>query len=292
MLRIIILIAPVILLAAAGLAAAEGRDSPGVLIVYTGNSLGKYDPCPSCDGGESIGGLARRAAAFSALRESHPASSVFVLAGGNEFLPILPVEEPSARETKFTARAYGLMEYDLVCLTEEEAERLEGNGAEYLPDSIVFGKKPETRIIARGDAALGLVIFPDTGNPMDEPDKNAMNQVLEAARALRGETDLVVGISTLGEPLEKRFLEDYPGAVDVLLGGGFGSGSGLRVLDSGALWVRPEFNGWSVQALGMLASPEAGATGRREGGNHEFESISLDEEIGRDPAIAALMKLL
>ena len=290
--RIFIIIALTAFIALVGLEAAiPEMPEPAVIILYTGNSLGKYDPCPSCDGGESIGGLARRAAVISTYRQRY-ADKVFVLAGGNEFLPILPVEEPSARETEFTARAYGLMEYDLICLTAEEAGRLEGSGAEYLQDTLVFGKKPETRIITKGNVALGLVIFPDMGNPMAEPDKKAFDEVLATARALRGETDLVVGVSSLGEPLEQRFLEDYPGAVDVLLGSGFGSGSGLSVRDSGTLWVRPEFNGWSVQAIRMLAAPKAGVAGWQEGENYDFESIRLDEGIGQNPAIAALMRLL
>jgi 2',3'-cyclic-nucleotide 2'-phosphodiesterase (5'-nucleotidase family) len=283
----------VILLLLCVLSAGPAWSGPEAIILYTANSQGKYEPCESCDDGEPVGGLARRAHVFSKFRNEVPESRMFAFGGGNEFLPILPMDEPSSRETKFTAKAYELLEYDLGCLRPDEAERLEDAGAGNLSAWSPFGREHRTRVIEKGEARIGVVVFPDSGELMPEIDGETMRSVAESAADLRGEVDLVVALSAWGEPVERSFIEAHPGAVDVLLGGGFGAGSGLRAPDNAdTLWIRPEMNGWGVQVLKVLKFPKNEDEQWREGDNFDFDTIRLDDTVDEDERIAALLQWL
>jgi len=271
--------------------APRAQAEPQAVILFTGNSLGKYDPCPACDEGEPVGGLARRSNIFAQYRDTVPEDKLFILGGGNEFLPILPVDEPDKRETRFTAKVYALLDYDLGLLLPEEAARLQEAGADPMPAWRSITGRPEAMIVENGGVSLGVVVFPAGGKILAEEGEAMMRSVAEAARELSVKADLVVGMSPWGEPYEKRFVEAYPDVLDVLLGSGFGAGSGLRRVDGArTLWIRPEFNGWSVMALTVNRLPDK--DGQEPWGGESdasFVKVKLDEGVAEDAAVAGLL---
>jgi hypothetical protein len=274
--------------------AAPAHAEPAAVILYTANSLGKYNPCPGCDEGEPIGGLARRSHIFAKYRGQIPETKLFILGGGNEFVPILPVDKPSNRETLFTAKAYAILDYDLGLLRQEEARRLQEARAEAMPAWKPYPDKPGIQMLEKGGFSIGIVLFPVPGNGSSKVDDEVMFQVAEAASGLRGAVDLVAGMSPWGEPNEKLFLESHPNVLDVLFGSGFGAGSGLRrVGESSTVWIRPEFNGWSIQALTITLAPQSASDANwKEGQGYDFESVRLDAEVAEDDGINALLQWL
>lgn len=274
--------------------AVPAHAEPAAVLLYTANSIGKYNPCPGCDEGEPVGGLARRSQVFAKYRGQIQESKLFILGGGNEFLPILPVDLPSGRETQFTAKAYAILDYDLGLVLPDEERRLKEARAEDMPGWKAYPERPGTQVLEKGGLSVGVVLFPALGKDLVKMDETVMREVADLAGGLRGQVDLVVGMSPWGEPNEKRFLEIHPKALDVLFGSGFGAGSGLRrVGESRTAWIRPEFNGWSIQALTVLRAPQRGDGGTWDPDrDYAYESVRLDADVAEDDTIIALLRWL
>ena len=240
-----------------------------------------------------MGGLARRATAFRRYRNdpSLARKSLFV-AGGYEFQPIRPGKEKSLSVARALAEAYARLRYDILCLTPREQAWLDAAQAGEVPGALVLGDAPRTKILARGDFKTGFVIFPVLKDPYGLPDRGAVRAVTRAASALRPRVDLVVGLSSWGQKAEFRLLEQSPGTFDALLGSGPAKNWGHKPMAGNrTLWVRPEFDGRSVQQIEILARPGQGRSWQwEEGKNFRVIHRTLDKSVSHDMKIWGLFR--
>lgn len=262
---------------------------PVLTILFSGNTYGYYDPCPTC-GPEKLGGLARRATYIHTLRTQPPtAGKTLVVAGAWEFLPEVSAAPPEPEKLPVVAKAHERLGYDVMAVTPAEVKVLADHKAAVPQGAVVLGQEPTTRIMTIGGKAVGLVFFPmpaDVSAPV--PDK-LMDAVAKAAAGLRGKTALVVGISPWGAIDEEAFINTRVGAVDVLLGSGGGSGFPSRTSKNGkTLWTRAYIKGKTINRLDLFALPGASGFTWKVGDNFMAKVQPLDAAFPQDEAIEKL----
>lgn len=265
---------------------AWGGDSLAT-IVFTGNSFGEFKPCAPCGAG-AVGGLGRRAGYFSQVRSEAP-EAVFV-SGGYEFVSYIPRRKVRRELMGPLAEAYGMLRYDLGVALPNEAVVFADEEVP-LPEAFVAAANaPWVRVVERNGIKLGFVGFPEKADPYKPAAEGLAAQVLEAAKGLRPRVDVVVGLSSWGERDEIGFAKSHPGAFDVLLGAGPGTGYGVRGLADGrTVWGRTLFDGRGVVRLDILALPGAGPEAEwREGVEYSFSVVELGSSVQDDAGVSGL----
>lgn len=219
-------------------------------------------------------------------------SPLLVLAGPYEFLPSdprTPKGQPEA--AKALGAAHARLPYDLGLAMPAEAAWLADNGAA-LPSSFrVAGPHPASGTLLAGQVRVGVVLFPVLPTDAAKAPPDLGREVAEAARALRGSTDLVVGISPWGATAEADFLDIHGQTVDLLLGAGPGPGFPARPMaEDKVLWARPYSQGKSLLQIAVKSLPRRTPDWKwvREG-NAAVLLQSLTENITNDPDMAALL---
>ena len=264
---------------------------PALTIVFAGNTYGYYDPCPTC-GPQKLGGLARRATYIEKLRHTPPtAGKTLALAGAWEFLPEVSAAPPEPDKIPAIAKAHERLAYDAMVLSPGEATLLAEKKAALPKGATVLGDAPTTHVVSIGNQSIGLVFFPmpkDLSAPV--PDK-LMAATAKAAAELRGKVSLIVGLSPWGAIDEEAFINTKPGAVDVLLGSGGGSGFASRTSKDGkTLWARAYIKGKTVNRLDLMALP--GPAGQpllwKVGENYTAKVDPLDGAYPQDATIEQL----
>ena len=264
---------------------------PVLTIVFAGNTYGYYDPCPTC-GPQKLGGLARRATYIDKVRHTPPtAGKTLVVAGAWEFLPEVSALPPEPDKIPAVAKAHERLAYDAMVLSPAERKLLDDRKAALPKGAVLLDQTPGTRLVKSGNHTIGLVFFPmpkDASAPV--PDK-LMEATAKAAAGLRDTADLIVGVSPWGAFDEEAFINTRPGAVDVLLGSGGGSGFPARTSKDGkTLWTRAYIKGKTINRLDLLALPPKGDKGFtwKSGDNFTAKVEQLNAAFPQDQAIESL----
>ena len=262
---------------------------PAMVIVFAGNSYGYFDPCPTC-GPQKIGGLARRATFIRQLRQNAPtAGKTLVVDGAWEFLPEVSAAPPEPEKIPAIAKAQAQIGYDAAAITPDEVRLLADKKTAPPAGFTVLDQTPQTRTLTVAGKSVGLLFFPmpkDLSAPV--PDK-LMETVAKTAADLRGKVALVIGVSPWGALDEEAFVNSRPGAVDVLLGSGGGSGFAARTPANGkTLWTRAYIKGKTVNRLDLLALPGAPGFAWKPGDTFEAQVVPLDGAYPQDEAIEGL----
>ncbi|WP_461210036.1 UshA-like (seleno)protein family 2 [Desulfocurvus sp. DL9XJH121] len=268
------------------LLSAPCAAAPGTLrtLIFTSNSFGEFAPCPTCGKG-ALGGLGRRAGLFEALRVSDP-GALFV-SGGWEFLSYSPRKKTRQEVLPALAEAYGLLGYDAGLVLPDEARALSRSEAALPPGFAPVQARPWTRTLEWDGLKLGLVDFPFKESAYASAPEALRDAVVQAAEELRPSVDLVLGLSPWGERDELALAEAHPGAFDVLLGSGPGTGYGVRAVQGRTVWVRSPFDGRGVMRLDILALPGDGDEWL-EGRNFKAEALQLDAKVREDARVTNL----
>lgn len=228
----------------------------GLTLAYTGNSFGHRDPCPSC-GTSAIGGLARRSTVFKELRANQEkASRTVFLAGGSELYSddLLQAEKGNL---KTLVAGYEYLGYDLGAFTPEEAKWLASDAAAPPRGWIAFGQAPQTRILEKDGARIGVVLFPAAPADAKEISRQSRQAIEAAARELGDSVDLVVGICPWGIEMEEAFLSSGTAVFDIVFGSGPGRGVQTKLFFDGAtLLVHPYPKGEVVNLVTVTSFPE------------------------------------
>lgn len=273
--------------------AARAQDAsvparPLVTLLFTANSEGAFEPCPVC-GGSALGGLARRATALARVR-AQGGGRVLTLAGGHEFTPFraAPAGEGTARAL---AQAYAAMSYDLGLLSARDHDWLRGAGAAPGPGWLAPAPEPRVRLLDAGGVRVGVLVLPHKADIYAPAEPEAVAAVVRAARELRPQVDLLVGLGVWGWQGDATLLEAPEADFDVLLSSGPGQGTGVRAVRGGrTLDVRPDYQGWSVIRLDILGFPEArGGRVWTAGAHYSATKIKLDATIPADEAVSAIL---
>lgn len=264
-------------------------EEPLLSMVYTGNTLGTFQPCPTCEQDKSLGGLGRRSTFFKQFMASHSRSDkVLILAGGHEFLPFRVRSKFPAGFASALVKAYGLLPCDLGYVTARERDWLREDGAEPPKGWLVAdGDRPKQTVLAKGDMRVGVVIFPGLADPLSRPSAAVEAECAAVCGKLRDEVDLLIAMSPWGERAERVFLDKFGPVSDILLGSGPAVGAGLRpMLDSRVLWVRAQFDGRYIPVLKILDRPAFGkGWAWMVGANYDFSVIPMDDEVRIDPVV-------
>lgn len=252
-------------------------------IVYTGNSFGHRDPCPSC-GNSAIGGLARRSTVFKEMRaDPGNASRTVFLSGGSELYSddLLRAEKGNL---KTLVAGYEHLGYDLGAYTPEEAQWLASDAAAPPSGWVAYGEKPQTRVLEKGGVNIGVVLFPAAPADGREISTRTMRSIRTAAHELRDTVDLLVGLCPWGVEGEEAFLSDGTAAFDIVFGSGPGRGVQTKMYFSDAtLLVHPYPKGEVVNVVTVRSLPERKSGWRwRLGDNIASDITVLRKNIASD----------
>ena len=226
------------------------------------------------------------------LKEMDPnGQRTLFLAGANEFLmPEGSMEQtPDVLASPF-AKAYEMLGYDRVYCTAREAAWLEKNSGP-LPSFLhPVGEEVGTDIISVGNSKIGLVLFPELEPDAREPRQSTLREIKNAAKELRPEVNLLIGMSPWGISLEQQFLNTSDPVFDIILGAGPGRGlvGELSQTDS-VLWARAYSKGKYLQFIHVFAWPDPGHNPKLVlEQNVAVEIKPLDEET---PEVREIRKL-
>jgi 2',3'-cyclic-nucleotide 2'-phosphodiesterase (5'-nucleotidase family) len=217
---------------------------PRSLTLFFGDNVnGTIEPCPGCEGGSQLGGLARRGAWVESVREAHRES--LLLDSGDLFFDkyrkAIRADEVTAQSEKalLILKCYKLLSYDAVGIGDDDLSL----GKDFLVDlsknagfpfvsSNLMDKETaralfKTHVInEKGGLRIGIFSLLSPHFFSGESDSRTRGIVfrepLEEARNILGkirqETDLVVLLSHLGYMADIELAETVPG-IDVILGG-------------------------------------------------------------------------
>jgi len=242
-----------------------------------------------------MGGLARRAALIASKKQdTDPATVRLFVAGPYELQDIDENKSPSATVPRIAGQAFAALENDAMMLTPADAAVLGADMPETLKAWVTPPGKVASKVIERKNLRIGLVFFPALATPETSPSDADMNAVRKEARNLRPNVDVVIGVSPWGFAAEKAFLEKYKGEdqpLDVLLGGGQGSGSrGKLEADSTTAWVRPFSKGKSVSVVRLENISDRHAESyRKHESDVRFDLAILDDKAPVDPEMDTLL---
>ncbi|QLA16715.1 hypothetical protein GD605_11640 [Desulfolutivibrio sulfoxidireducens] len=233
--------------------------------------------------------MARRATLLSRVKgELAGDGGLLQVAGPYEFMEPGDAAAPEGSLAPM-AEALTRLSPDILCLAPEESTLLSRAGIVPPDSAVVLGPAPVTRIITRGGVRIGLVFFPIPAKPGEKVEDKARSATIRAARELRGQADLLVGISPWGSMAEEAFLSANPDLLDVLLGGGPGFGTPAAPQPvPGTLWARSHTKGKTVNRLDIPLPLKKTAVPWTPGENHHSELLNPDYTVPGDPAIQAL----
>ena len=221
----------------------EQARHKSLTIFFGDNVNGSIEPCPSCEGGSQLGGLARRGSWVQSVRETRKDS--LLLDSGDLFFDryrkAIPAENVTAQSEKahLILKCYNLLGYDALGLGDDDLSL----GKDFLVDLSRSASFPfiSSNLVDQesGQALFQTYVIKDTGGLRigifsllspnffsSEADPRirgiSLRPPLEEAKhiigKLRPEADLVVLLSHLGYTADIELAETLPG-IDVIVGG-------------------------------------------------------------------------
>ena len=192
--------------------------------------------------------------------------------------------------------AYARLGYDAGYVTPGDAKELGDAASAILKERHDNVGTVVSRIVEKEGKRFGLVFLPELPDSGKGPTEAQMDAVMGEAEKLRPQVDLVIGLSPWGYQGEIDFLDRTKdkGGLDVLIGGGHGSGNRGKVMAGGrTLWMRPFPKGKAVSVMWFEKLPGRGiAPVWKENENAGFETIILDEQVPQEPGMEELLKSL
>ncbi len=135
-----------------------------------------------------------------------------------------------------------------------------------------------------------FVLFPEETSKFQEVCKKI--NLLAKSINLHNNGALIIGVSSWGADLEKRYLE-FPGcSVPVLLGSGNGFGTRGKIVNNGhTLWIRPYVRGKAINLLKILRFPFRDTGWQwKQGDNVILDVFPFNDRIPSDEKILKLLK--
>lgn len=196
----------------------------------------------------------------------------------------------SADMTARLAKAFSALDYDLFVLSPEDRETLAQAKVQTAPAWQTPDATPRVVTKKVPDGQLAFVLFPPA--QPDGPTGAVATTLADTATKLRasGKYNLVIGVSTWGQPLENDFIASQGKAFDIILGSGEGPGyPGLYLQDNAVLWVRPSVKGKGVNTIVIPTLPKAGEKAVWSPNASVMASVQpLNESVASDQSVAAI----
>jgi len=186
------------------------------------------------------------------------------------------------------AAAYAKLGYQAGQLLAAERAAMDAVGIP-APAGFLASSGMEMRLIATAAGTVGLLLLPELTTPA--PSEAQFAEAAAAARALRAQADLVVGLSPWGVDAEQLLAGRADGAFHILVGSGKGRGApGLFAAFDKTLWVRPYAEGKAVGRIEILAMPGKDPAFKwQKDANVRFDVVPLKDDVRDDPDTAALL---
>jgi hypothetical protein len=242
-----------------------------------------------------MGGLARRAGFIESMRTKAEKGVVrLFVAGPFELAAPDGGKVPAMRAPGAVARAHAAMRYDAMLLTPADLALVGDSAPKGLARWTTAPMQTKGEILARSGLRIAFVRFPMPTGPDGRPTEQQTREVVAEGFHLRGEADVVIGISPWGVSAEQAFLGHFSGSAqpfDVLLGGGPGPGHGGKMAAGGfTAWLRPYAQGKTVHVIRLENIPkrQRQAQAKREV-DVRFDVVSLDDKISADRVVDTLL---
>lgn len=187
-------------------------------------------------------------------------------------------------------RALEMMDYDIFLMSPSDLAVFRNTGTAVPRSWTQPLDRPELIVKAVPGGSLAFVLFPDTG----QPDPDMEKELTRFTRDLRqsGQFNLIIGVSTWGATRESLFIEQSEPVFDIVLGSGEGPGyPGLYLRDNHVLWLRSFTKGKIVLSVTIPELPAAGTKAVWDPEvNARTQSLTLDDAVPSDPKIEAIFK--
>lgn len=214
------------------------------------------------------------------------------LAGAYEFSNPPDLPPPPRKLLAFLAKAFDLMEYDLLHVSEHERALLAKAGVK--PRAYWCGPTElEERVLTlRGGVKVGLIVLPPLKDKARNVPDSLVQSLSEAVLRLRASTRLVIAMSAWGYSFEQELLTASASLPDILLGSGPGIGLvGNKEQFGKTLWIRPFAQGKAVERVDILAWPQRNVNFKwTEEQNIRMTLFGLTEQISDDPQVLSLIQ--
>lgn len=214
-----------------------------------------------------------------------------MIGGGYEFVAPGTMNSTSPDLITRLAQAYLTLDYDLFVLAPEDFQALSAAGVPTAPSWWSLDDAPRVVTQKVPDGLLAFVLFPPSlpGGPSGSTASILANTATQLRES--GQYNLIIGISTWGQPLENDFIANRRGkAFDIILGSGHGpSYPGLYLQDNAVLWVRPSLKGKGVNTIVIPNLPKAGTKPVWSPNVTVMATVQpLRDELALDPAITTI----
>lgn len=212
------------------------------------------------------------------------------MGGGYEFAAPQASGSLSPDMTARLAKAFSALDYDLFVLAPEDREALAQAKIPAAPAWRALDETPRVVTMKVPDGQLAFVLFPPAGP--SGPASTLTTALGDMAAELRtsGKYNLIIGVSTWGQPQENDFIAGQGKTFDIILGSGQGPGyPGLYLQDNAVLWVRPSLKGKGVNTIVIPALPKAGEKAVWSPNASITASVQpLNEAVASDQKITAI----
>ena len=277
--RLVLVLLLVIPLLIPGPCFPEQAHSNG-LTVFFGDSLnGTIEPCPGCEGGSQLGGLARRGSWVQSVRETRRES--LLLDSGDLFFDRyrkeIRAEDVTAQSEKahLILKCYNLLGYDAMGIGDDDlslgkdflVDLSKNAGFPFISSNLMDKETGEalfkTHVIKEtGGLRIGIfsLLSPYFFSGESDPRTRGIvfREPLEEAKSILGkirpETDLVVLLSHLGYTADIELAETVPG-IDVILGDHSGLSLPYPIRIKDTIIVRVGSKGLHVGELHLQLAP-------------------------------------
>ena len=183
-------------------------------------------------------------------------------------------------------RIFGQLDYHVGVLEPETAQRMREQAKGPPEGWMTPDDTARTKIFRVRKHKIGVLVFPLCTDNTD------YSGIAALAEKLREETSLLIGLSPWGANREKEFLQQRPGAVDVLLGSGSGPSFKAKFPNSGkTLWIRAYSEGKAIHRIDIA---DLGPRNKQKtwipGKNCSVRLIMLEQSIPRNPSILEILR--
>jgi len=254
---------------------------PKNLTLIFGDSVnGTIEPCPSCEGGSQLGGLARRGSWVQSVRETRKES--LLLDSGDLFFDryrkAIRAEDVTAdsEKARLILKCYNLLGYDALGIGDDDlslgkdflVDLSKNAGFPFISSNLMDKETGEALfqpyvIKEAGGLRIGIfsLVSPYFFSGESDPRTKgiAFLEPLEEAKRIvqkiRPETDLVVLLSHLGYTADIELAEAVPG-IDVILGGHSGRSLSYPMRFRDTILVQVGSKGLHVGELLLQFAPD------------------------------------
>jgi len=181
------------------------------------------------------------------------------LAGGYEFYR--PNQDNlNKKKSQKLLKVFKELNYDLGVLPRKLNETFSVPEKKLIPEWIAQNESIQTKTMVYQDHSVGILIFPKLKEKNSKKEfKKVTQKIIQKAKSIRPQVNLLLGISTWGNFRENKFLKNNPAVLDILLGSGRGPHiTGNFLNKNQTVWARPLTKGKTLNQITIPEWPKKG----------------------------------